>query len=268
MIKSVKSLRTFWPLWALTFVSILPTEVHSATDCNEAICGSIVSKCTLLKSCECEMDSTGCSCCKKCFACLDYLHAECCSCVGLCPSNSNMTEEQLIKKPESTVGEIRVPTPMLWNALMEGEDLNDRWEKLTYQVDLRSVIQQNNANSVIQDNLVIQNCTVAFLNNEMGKSKCEKSCDSMGATSYRWFSINGCCECVGHGCINYGVNEARCGFTNEDNEANNSEDEETKAQKVEINYEDLSEDELRMLEAEYGLLDDEDEIIKERPPED
>lgn len=28
-------------------------------------------------------------------------------------------------------------------------------------------------------------------------------------TSCRWFH-DGCCECVGHTCINYGINESRC----------------------------------------------------------
>ena len=31
----------------------------------------------------------------------------------------------------------------------------------------------------------------------------------MGATSYRWFH-DGCCECIGDTCINYGINESRC----------------------------------------------------------
>ena len=61
----------------------------SPSECNEAVCGSIVSKCTLLKSCECKIEPDGCSCCKKCFACLEYLQPDCCSCVGLCPSNGN-----------------------------------------------------------------------------------------------------------------------------------------------------------------------------------
>ncbi len=26
---------------------------------------------------------------------------------------------------------------------------------------------------------------------------------------FRWFH-DGCCECVGHTCINYGINESRC----------------------------------------------------------
>lgn len=31
---------------------------------------------------------------------------------------------------------------------------------------------------------------------------------SMGAKSYRWFH-DGCCECVGDRCMNYGINESR-----------------------------------------------------------
>ena len=31
----------------------------------------------------------------------------------------------------------------------------------------------------------------------------------MGASSYRWFH-DGCCECVGENCLNYGINESRC----------------------------------------------------------
>ena len=31
----------------------------------------------------------------------------------------------------------------------------------------------------------------------------------MGASAYRWFQ-DGCCECVGQNCINYGINECRC----------------------------------------------------------
>ena len=65
------------------------TALISPSECNEAVCGSIVSKCTLLKSCECKIEPDGCSCCKKCFACLEYLQPDCCSCVGLCPSNGN-----------------------------------------------------------------------------------------------------------------------------------------------------------------------------------
>lgn len=51
--------------------------------CNEALCVSIVSKCMLIKSCDCDMtDIRNCSCCKDCNMCLSTLYTECCSCVG------------------------------------------------------------------------------------------------------------------------------------------------------------------------------------------
>lgn len=48
--------------------------------CNEAVCGSIVSKCMLMQSCKCDAKNTTCS--KDCFYCLDKLYLECCTCVG------------------------------------------------------------------------------------------------------------------------------------------------------------------------------------------
>ena len=200
--------------------------------------------------------NSGCPCCKKCFACLDYLQAECCSCVGLCRNSVNQTEP-VMDRPKSIIGDIRVPTPMLWDALMEGADPSDRWEKITYPVDYVPV-RHNPQETLIEDDVRNKNCTVAFLNNEMGDSKCEKSCDSMGSTSYRWFN-NGCCECIGHNCVNYGVNEAKCGFLIEEHLETPEH-----LEKAEINYEELSDEELRMLEAEYGLIDEEDA----RGPED
>ena len=63
-------------------VTIAPAN---GAGCNEAVCASIVSKCTLLRSCDCQITEDGCPCCKKCFACLEFLQADCCACVGLCP---------------------------------------------------------------------------------------------------------------------------------------------------------------------------------------
>lgn len=48
--------------------------------CNEAVCASIVSKCTLTQACKCTL--TNCTCCRECFDCLTYLYDECCSCLG------------------------------------------------------------------------------------------------------------------------------------------------------------------------------------------
>ena len=51
-------------------------------------------------------------------------------------------------------------------------------------------------------------CTVAFLTERMAKHKCKSNCVSMGASAVRWFE-DGCCECVGHHCQNYGIAESR-----------------------------------------------------------
>lgn len=53
------------------------------------------------------------------------------------------------------------------------------------------------------------NCTVLYLDHCTSWNKCRQTCLKTGATSYRWFH-DGCCECVGEHCINYGVNESRC----------------------------------------------------------
>lgn len=52
------------------------------------------------------------------------------------------------------------------------------------------------------------NCTVAYMSQCMSWNKCKNACMSMGASSYRWFH-DGCCECVGFTCLNYGINESR-----------------------------------------------------------
>ena len=103
--------------------------VSATTTCNEAICGPIVSKCTLLKSCECEVTDTAnwSSCIRKCYACLDYLQADCCSCFkGLCKKNETEITNSLAKRAKSLIGEIPIPTPMLWDALMGGENTPDQ----------------------------------------------------------------------------------------------------------------------------------------------
>ncbi|CAB0005119.1 unnamed protein product [Nesidiocoris tenuis] len=56
--------------------------------------------------------------------------------------------------------------------------------------------------------VVTLNCTVAYMSQCMSWNKCKGSCQSMGAASYRWFH-DGCCQCIGDRCINYGINESR-----------------------------------------------------------
>ena len=92
--------------------------------------------------------------------------------------------------------------------------------KLQKKMDkVKSVSQQQETAVSPNPLLITLNCTVAYLRQCMAERKCEKSCQSMGASSYRWFGEDGCCECVGHNCINYGINQSRCldcGYDEED----------------------------------------------------
>ena len=71
----------------------------------------------------------------------------------------------------------------------------------------------------------------------------------MGASAAKWFE-DGCCECVGYNCVNYGINESRCSSCSRDD---NEEDEG-------VELEDLSDEELAMLEKdlEDELYSDDD----------
>lgn len=67
----------------LAILFMCTVAVHQCTACNEAVCASSVSKCLLLKSCECDMTNrSNCTCCTDCHRCLARLYTDCCSCVG------------------------------------------------------------------------------------------------------------------------------------------------------------------------------------------
>lgn len=177
--------------------------------CNEAVCASIVSKCMLLQSCKCDL-KPDCTCCKKCFECLDYLYSECCSCVDMCPK-PNVTLHELSRK--SHVEELSENIPTLFQALTSQSDPQDRWSIVSFPVDINQAAfkpsQVVQAQVPAVPDVVTVNCTVAYMGQCMSWNKCKASCTSMGATSYRWFH-DGCCECVGNQCIDYGVNQSRC----------------------------------------------------------
>ncbi|XP_014672219.1 PREDICTED: twisted gastrulation protein homolog 1-A-like isoform X2 [Priapulus caudatus] len=173
--------------------------------CNEAVCASVVSKCMLLKSCECNM-KVNCTCCRDCYKCLHDLYTECCSCVGMCPNEAKVID-RLSKK--SSVEDLNEPIPDLFNVLTEEADHLLRWVSMNFpQHEDLAVFQPaspHRATAVMGD----VNCTAAFMSQCMSLNKCKVSCSSMGASKYRWFH-DGCCECVGHTCINYGVNVSKC----------------------------------------------------------
>lgn len=106
---------------------------HRVDSCNEAVCGSVVSKCLLTQSCKCDL--ANCTCCKECFNCLSYLYSECCSCVDMCP-RQNDTENRL--SANSNVEEFLESIPGLFSVLTEFPDPHNRWNSTTYPVDYNS----------------------------------------------------------------------------------------------------------------------------------
>lgn len=193
---------------------------HSAFSCNEMVCASIVSKCMLTQSCKCDMKN--CSCCKECSECLSYLYTECCSCLEMCPK-PNETTNELSK--QSHVEELE-GFPNLFNVLTAEEDPEERWRIFTFPIDFDAALYGPNgeggtkyimhssdnelkARNFDDSSKITVNCTVAYMSQCMSWNKCKESCQTMGASSYRWFH-DGCCECVGQTCINYGINDSRC----------------------------------------------------------
>ena len=174
--------------WAVIMLAILGLSKLAAS-CNEAVCAPIVSKCTLMKSCDClgeqeESNSKDCECCQGCVACfeneLESLFSECCSCVeGLCPER-NVTKEA---RPDD-IFEFAEPDPKIWKEVVRGGF--PEWETFFLPVASASGTA---------------NCSLTYQRQATSMKKCVESCRTMGAKSGRWFGESGgCCECIGHEC--------------------------------------------------------------------
>ena len=203
----------------ILFVFDITQSISTGESCNETVCGSIVSKCQLLKHCNCPLDLSNTTCTQECFKCLGFLYVECCSCVDVCPK-MNVTHD-LVLSSQSHVGDLPEPTPLLFDTITEEEDDLKRWtvEKFPVRMSFVTTGQEEHQLSLVKkttsaDTLdhredVTANCTVLFMADCMSYNKCKMSCTSMGASAYRWFH-DGCCECVGPLCINYGSSESKC----------------------------------------------------------
>ncbi|KAG1689923.1 Protein twisted gastrulation [Nymphon striatum] len=137
--------------------------------------------------------------------------------MNICPQ-PNITEHELHKK--SHVEDLNDPIPDLFDALTLEKDELLRWSVYKFPTHKNLAILSPGDGKEIKfttisskDNespeIVELNCTVAYMSKCLSWNKCKASCLSMGASSYRWFH-DGCCECVGHKCINYGIGESRC----------------------------------------------------------
>uniref|UniRef100_A0A336K423 CSON000479 protein n=1 Tax=Culicoides sonorensis TaxID=179676 RepID=A0A336K423_CULSO len=220
-------------LTILTCSAVFLIAIQNVNSCNELVCASQVSKCMLTQSCRCDLKN--CSCCRDCRQCLSYLYTECCSCVDMCPK-PNETQNELSK--QSYTDELE-GIPDYFRAVADN-DVHDEWSIFTFPVDydaslygdkfeksvkymIHSTDQELDPKYNERENIITVNCTVAFMSQCMSNNKCKESCQSMGASSYRWF-LDGCCECVGSTCINFGINESRCSFCPETKDSFNTAD--------------------------------------------
>lgn len=193
-------------------------------NCNETVCGSIVSKCQLLKKCYCDPKAFNATCSQECYKCLDVFYLQCCSCVEMCPKQNSTSD--LLLSSQSHVEDLTEPMPLLFTTITEEEDPLQRWTLETFPVRMSFVTtgkqgevttslhhpyvtKMTTGDGLDHQEDVTVNCTVAYMSECMPYSKCKSSCTSMGASAYRWFH-DGCCECVGPHCINYGMNESKC----------------------------------------------------------
>ncbi|KAF4788884.1 Twisted gastrulation protein 1 [Turdus rufiventris] len=129
---------------------------------------------------------------------------------------------------KSTVEELHEPIPSLFRALTEG-DTQLNWNIVSFPVAeelshhenlvsfLETVNQPQHQNVSVPNNNVHtpyssdkeHMCTVVYFDDCMSIHQCKISCESMGASKYRWFH-NACCECIGPECIDYGSKTVKC----------------------------------------------------------
>lgn len=209
----------FLKLVCISFIVLFHFMNNYTQCCNESVCGSIVSKCLLMQLCRCTPGNYTCS--KECYYCLKGSYSECCSCVDLC----DLPEPYQNTDIDSYVGILDNSVPGLFQALAEEET---DWTSETFQIhyhigqnDLPTVTNvqiSSNMNDILEnEGGTLTECTVMFMNNCTSVTKCEKMCSSMGSSGFRWFH-DGCCECVGEHCLNFGLKESRCRYCSYNNE--------------------------------------------------
>ncbi|XP_018672192.2 twisted gastrulation protein homolog 1-A-like [Ciona intestinalis] len=203
--------------------------------CNKERCASVVSYCLIQDKCGCD-PHVNCSCCGDCANCLGEDYLSCCDCVGMRKGRNYTTV--LPPTMLSTVGQLDEPEPRLFAALTdqpmpalrytimrfpvieelaahrsrelyehtEGQPLDGAEDRPSYWEGVGLVLRRNYDFDISDETSV---CTVVYFDQCMALHDCRMSCSSTGALSYRWFH-NGCCQCVGFNCLNYGNVQPQC----------------------------------------------------------
>uniref|UniRef100_A0A1A9W651 Protein twisted gastrulation n=1 Tax=Glossina brevipalpis TaxID=37001 RepID=A0A1A9W651_9MUSC len=176
---------SFKLLFVILMSFIVLMCVAQIKKCNEYTCTSVVSKCQLKQDCQCDFQDALCS--SKCLHCLGVLFLDCCSCLDICPSLDNEDHSNFNSQTGYLNG-----IPALFNAIAAESNTED-WTTINIPV--------NAGNH--------SDCIMIFANKCYDHRKCLEFCSSLGSDSYRWF-LDGCCECVGINCFNYGLSENHC----------------------------------------------------------
>lgn len=172
-------------------------------NCKGRVCAARVSFCIIMKDCGCGASVKNgefCSCCEDCYRCLGVrLWRKCCNCVGLCGRFSvNDTENVGIPSKHGDLPGHSLPT--LFEAMSSGHT----------DLPLMFMSRQGKGGHTNQNYSSPRNqCKVAFFDKCLARESCITSCSAMGAHRYRWFR-NGCCQCVGKSCNDYGELQSLC----------------------------------------------------------
>ncbi|KAM4026797.1 twisted gastrulation protein homolog 1 [Anomaloglossus baeobatrachus] len=157
--------------------------------CNKALCASDVSKCLIQELCQCRPTDGNCSCCKECMLCLGTLWDECCDCVER--AKKIHKNEWGGKKPNELSQDLRA-------FIIAKRTDGIGYRRISKLLKIKFCV-------CFAEHM----CTVVYFDDCMSIHQCKVSCESMGASKYRWFH-NACCECVGPECIDYGSKTVKC----------------------------------------------------------
>nr|AVK72344.1 twisted gastrulation protein [Meara stichopi] len=179
--------------------------------CNENYCAGVVSKCMIQEKCKCNYRAD-CSCCAECMQCVGAEHwHRCCDCLQMCPSSNNTVR----LSAKSSVEELEPSTnmPSLFNVMAHQNSY--AWKSFSYPIYSNpkvtsypeEMLEPNIKNHYLSKSTFttkIGECTVIYFDKCRSMSECKDTCVSVGSAAYRMFH-NGCCECVGNMCEEYGM---------------------------------------------------------------